>query len=234
MKRLFDLTLSILGTIFLLPIFVLFSFLVWFQDKKNPFYFASRVGKHNKIFTMIKIRSMVIDAEKKGGESTSHNDSRITSIGKIIRRYKIDELTQLLNVIRGDMSLVGPRPNTRNGVNVYTQKEKKLLSVRPGITDFSSIVFSDEGEILSNSEDPDHDYDLLIRPWKSRLGIIYIENMSILLDLRIIFITIKSIFSKERALSSIIKELTNLGVNNHLVEVCRRRTKLVPADPPGV
>ena len=232
MKRVFDLSLSTIGVIFLLPIFGVFSFLVWIQDKNSPFYYATRVGKENKIFTMVKIRSMIIDADKKGGESTSNNDSRITNIGKIIRKYKIDELTQLFNVIKGDMSLVGPRPNTANGVKVYTEKELTLLSIRPGITDFSSIVFSDEGEILNNSENPDHDYDLLIRPWKSRLGIIYIDNMSITMDLKIILLTVMSIFSKERALSFITKELSNLKVEEYIIEVCKRRNKLVPSTPP--
>lgn len=233
MKRIFDLSLSIIGVFFLLPIFGVFSFLVWIQDKNSPFYYATRVGKDNKIFTMVKIRSMIIDADKKGGESTSDNDSRITNIGKIIRKYKIDELTQLFNVIKGNMSLVGPRPNTINGVKAYTQDEMKLLSVRPGITDFSSIVFSDEGEILANSKDPDNDYDILIRPWKSRLGIIYIDNMSILLDVKIIFFTVTSIFSKTKALAFVTEQLKNLGTKENIVEVCKRKKELVPSMPPG-
>ncbi len=232
MKRLFDLIFSFFGAIFLLPIFIVFSFLVWFQDKQSPFYYASRVGRDRKLFTMVKIRSMVVDAEKKGGESTSNNDSRITSIGKIIRKYKIDELTQLFNVIRGDMSLVGPRPNTINGVDVYTQLETKLLSVRPGITDFSSIVFSDEGEILSSSLSPDEDYNLLIRPWKSRLGLIYIKNKSILLDIKIILLTILSIFSRKRTLVYVNDELRKLGVEEYVLKVCERTKKLMPAQPP--
>ena len=147
-------------------------YLVYRQDKESPFYMAPRVGRNNTIFKMAKLRSMVSNADKSGVDSTSANDSRITPIGHKIRKYKLDELTQLWNVFIGDMSLVGPRPNVQRDVDLYTKDEKNLLNVRPGITDFSSIVFSDEGDILKDKKDPDLSYNQLIRPWKSRLGLI--------------------------------------------------------------
>ena len=119
---------------------------------------------------------MSISADKNGVNSTSLNDARITPVGHKIRKYKLDEFTQLWNVLIGDMSLVGPRPNVLVDTNLYTKVERKLLTVRPGITDFSSIVFSDEGKILENKKDPNLSYNQFIRPWKSRLGLIYIEK----------------------------------------------------------
>ena len=181
-KRCFDFFFSLLGLVFLSPILLTFSFLIWFQDYKSPFYISKRVGIGGKEISFIKLRSMVVDADSSGVDSTSSNDLRITPIGSIIRKYKIDEIPQLIHVILGDMSLVGPRPNVMSDVRIYTDKEKKLLDIRPGITDFSSIVFSDEGDILQDASDPDLRYNQIIRPWKSRLGILYIEKNSFFLD----------------------------------------------------
>jgi lipopolysaccharide/colanic/teichoic acid biosynthesis glycosyltransferase len=163
--------------------------LIYLQDKGSPFYIAPRVGKNKKIFHIIKLRSMKINADKTGVNSTSINDNRITKVGHVIRKYKLDEFTQLWNVLIGNMSLVGPRPNVLVDVNLYTNIEKNYLEVKPGITDFSSIVFSDEGKILENKENPDLSYNQLIRPWKSRLGLIYIKHQSILLDLELMIFT---------------------------------------------
>ena len=162
MKRLLDIVFSFSGLIMLSPILIIFMYLVYRQDKESPFYMAPRVGINNTIFKMAKLRSMVSNADKSGVDSTSANDSRITPIGHKIRKYKLDELTQLWNVFIGDMSLVGPRPNVQRDVDLYTKDEKNLLNVRPGITDFSSIVFSDEGGILKDREDPDLSYNQLI------------------------------------------------------------------------
>ncbi|MEO1944667.1 MAG: sugar transferase, partial [Candidatus Thioglobus sp.] len=182
-KRIFDILMSFFGLLVTSPILLLAMFLVWKEDKKPPFYIAPRSGRNDTIFKMVKLRSMVVDADKSGVDSTSGNDMRITPIGHKIRKYKLDELIQLWNVLIGDMSLVGPRPNVKTETNLYTDVERGLLSVRPGITDFSSIVFSDEGDILEGRDDPDLSYNQLIRPWKSRLGLIYIENQSIFLDI---------------------------------------------------
>jgi lipopolysaccharide/colanic/teichoic acid biosynthesis glycosyltransferase len=208
-------------------------YLVYRQDKRSPFYIAPRVGKNEAVFNMIKLRSMSVNADKSGVDSTSVDDVRITPIGHKIRKYKLDEFTQLWNVLTGDMSLVGPRPNVKSGVDLYTDIENKLLSVRPGITDFSSIVFSDESEILEGKEDPDLSYNQLIRPWKSRLGLAYIENKSIFLDIQIIFYTVIAIISKPRALIWVVKTLNNLNVDSDTVRVSKREVDLYPFPPPG-
>ena len=130
------------------PVLLPVMFLVWWQDRHSPFYVASRVGLDQRPFRMVKLRSMRIGADKSGVDSTSAGDSRITPVGHFIRRYKLDELTQLWNVLIGDMSLVGPRPNVERETRLYTDLEQRLLTVKPGITDYASIVFADEGEIL--------------------------------------------------------------------------------------
>ena len=232
-KRLVDILASFFGLLVTSPILLPVMFLVWKEDKKSPFYIASRSGRNSVTFKMVKLRSMVVDADKSGVDSTSGNDMRITPIGHKIRRYKLDELIQLWNVLIGDMSLVGPRPNVKTETDLYTNVEKELLSVRPGITDFSSIVFSDEGEILEGKKDPDLAYNQLIRPWKSRLGLIYIENQSILLDLKLIIYTMVAIFSKQQALDWVVKELVILGVDIKIVKICKREEELYSFPPPG-
>ena len=176
---------------------------------------------------------MIVNADVTGVDSTSASDIRITSIGKLIRKFKIDELPQFWHVLIGKMSLVGPRPNVWNDVKIYTEIEKKLLSVKPGITDFSSIVFSDEGEILSKFEDPDLKYNQLIRPWKSRLGLFYIKKRSFILDTLLISVTIIAIFKKKIANKCIVKILEFYNADIDLIRVCRRDTELVPYPPPG-
>ena len=233
MKRFFDIIASFLGLMMFSPILIIFMLLVWKGDKKTPFYMALRAGKDGETFKMIKLRSMTVGADKSGVNSTGNNDMRITPIGHKIRRYKLDELTQLWNVLIGDMSLVGPRPNVISDADLYTDIEKVLLEVRPGITDFASIVFSDEGEILEGKEDPDLSYNQLIRPWKSRLGLAYIENQSIFLDMQIIFFTVVAIISKPKALIWVAKKLNNLYVDADTVRVSKREANLFPFPPPG-
>jgi len=232
-KRLVDILASFFGLLITSPILLPVMFLVWKEDKKSPFYIAPRSGRNGTIFKMVKLRSMVVDADKSGVDSTSGNDMRITPIGHKIRRYKLDELIQLWNVLIGDMSLVGPRPNVKTETDLYTNVEKGLLLVRPGITDFSSIVFSDEGEILEDKDDPDLAYNQLIRPWKSRLGLAYIENQSIFLDMQIIFYTVVGIISKPRALIWVTKKLNNLNVDTDTVKISKRKVSLYPFPPPG-
>jgi len=233
MKRFLDIVFSLSGLIILSPILIIFMYLVYRQDKGFPLYMAPRVGKNNIIFKMVKLRSMVSNADKSGVDSTSVNDSRITPIGYKIRKYKLDELTQLWNVFKGDMSLVGPRPNVQRDVDLYTKDEKKLLDVCPGITDFSSIVFSDEGDILKDKKNPDLSYNQLIRPWKSRLGFIYINNQSLILDLQLIFYTVMVMISKKRAIDWVVKKLTLLKADDKVVEISSRCIDLYPYHPPG-
>ena len=232
-KRFFDLFFSFFGLILISPILIPIIFLVWIQDWRLPFYISARVGKNEKSFNIIKLRSMIVNADKSGINSTSSNDNRITSIGHFIRKFKLDELTQLWNVFLGNMSLVGPRPNVKSETNMYTILEKDLLSVKPGITDFASIVFSDEGEILRDHIDPDLAYNQLIRPWKSRLGLIYINNQSIWVDFSLIFYTVVSIFSKERALSWVVSKLKSIDADKDVIRVSKRLSKLEPSSPPG-
>jgi lipopolysaccharide/colanic/teichoic acid biosynthesis glycosyltransferase len=233
-KRLIDIIFSLIILITLSPILIVILMAVWVGDKKSPFYLAKRVGKDNLDFTMIKIRSMSINAEKCGVNSTSSDDERITRIGHFIRRFKLDEIFQFLNVIQGNMFIVGPRPNTRKwGVDLYTSEEMKLLSVNPGITDFSSIVFSDEGKILENKENPDLSYNQLIRPWKSRLGLIYIKHQSIMLDLELMVFTLVALISKAMALKWVVKKLEKFNVDQKIIEVAKRDKELSPFPPPG-
>ena len=232
-KRLVDILVALFGLLVVSLILLPIMFLVWKEDKRSPFYITARSGRNGTTFKMVKLRSMVVDADKSGVDSTSGNDMRITPIGHKIRRYKLDELIQLWNVLIGDMSLVGPRPNVKSETVLYTDVEKGLLLVRPGITDFSSIVFSDEGEILEGKDNPDLAYNQLIRPWKSRLGLAYIKNQSFLLDLQLIFYTIVAIISKPKALIWVAKKLNNLDVDADTVRVSKREVNLFPFPPPG-
>lgn len=233
MKRIIDFVFSFLGLLLFSPVLLPVMFLVWIQDWHSPFYVAPRMGKGEKPFKMVKLRSMVKNADKSGVDSTSSNDKRITGVGRFIRRYKLDELTQLWNVFLGDMSIVGPRPNVKRETDLYTKEEKKLLTVKPGITDFSSIVFSDEGDILKDESDPDIAYNQLIRPWKSKLGIFYIAHRSLLLDIRLMFLTAKAVLSREKALEAVSGILVQMNADPELVRVSKRQDPLVPTPPPG-
>jgi len=232
-KRIFDFVTALVGLIFLSPILTLIILAIWLQDIKSPFYISERVGKNEKTFRIIKLRSMIVNADKKGVDSTSANDSRITAVGKIVRKYKLDELSQLFNVIKGDMSLVGPRPNVMRETDIYTVEEKKLLAVKPGITDFASIVFADEGEILKNKSDPDIAYNQLIRPGKSKLGLFYIEHQSLILDFKIILLTIVALFSRDISLRKSVNLLEKMGATKELLTLAARKHTLVPTPPPG-
>ncbi|HEY9726027.1 MAG TPA: sugar transferase [Chroococcales cyanobacterium] len=234
MKRLFDILVAVLGLALTLPLLFTACVLIWLQDFASPFYIAPRVGQNGKTFKMIKLRSMILKADKLGISSTSASDRRITPIGKAIRSYKLDEIPQLWNVLVGEMSLVGPRPNVQHkGVELYTEVEQRLLSVKPGITDLASIVFSDEGEILKNSRDPDLDYNQLIRPWKSRLGLLYVENSSLALDIKLIFLTLLAVIYREKALTGVQNILNELGADERIKRVAKRQERLTPFPPPG-
>jgi lipopolysaccharide/colanic/teichoic acid biosynthesis glycosyltransferase len=234
MKRSLDLILALLALVILLPVAIVIAALIWSQDRKSPFYVASRMGKGGKPFKMVKFRSMVLHADRIGGASTSANDRRITPLGAFIRRYKIDELPQLWNISVGEMSFVGPRPNVASDVALYSDEEDGLLSGRPGITDLSSIVFSDEAEILRGSSDPDLSYNLLIRPWKSRLGLHYLRTRSLWMDLRILYLTGLAIAAKSRALAGVQRILEATGADSELRRVAARKEPLVESLPPGV
>ncbi len=234
MKRLLDIILSMLGLLVFSPVLLVTMLIIWIQDFHGPFYIPLRVGKDKKTFKMVKLRSMVVNADKSKVDSTSNSDTRITLVGKLIRSFKLDEIMQLWNVLIGDMSLVGPRPNIDRETDLYTQEEQKLLTIRPGITDFSSIVFADEGDILDGKEDPDLAYNQLIRPWKSRLGIFYVENRTLMADLKLIFLTVLVIFNRQLALNKLSKLLKGLGAEKSVCEIALRRQDLAPIPPPGM
>lgn len=233
LKRLMDIVLSLSALLVFSPLILVFMILVWLQDFRSPLYIASRVARNGGQFRMAKLRSMVVDADKSGIDSTKSDDMRITTIGKIIRKLKLDELTQLWNVLIGDMSLVGPRPQVQRDVDLYTDVERGLLSVRPGITDFSSVVFADEGEILAGRDDPDLAYQQLIRPWKSRLGLFYIEKQSLMLDVELIWLTVLNAVNRQAALSKVSSRLEKLQATAELSVIAKRDADLSPFPPPG-
>ncbi len=233
-KRLIDIIASIMGLIIFSPLLIIASIIIFLQDFSSPFYIAKRVGKDKSSFRMFKLRSMIVNAEKFGVDSTSSADPRITKVGSIVRKYKLDEIIQLWNVLKNDMSIVGPRPNVKSETDLYSNEENLILKIKPGITDFSSIVFSDEDTILERFEDPDLAYNQVIRPWKSRLGIIYVQNRSTILDFQLIFYTAISLIFKKVALNWIVKKLIFFKVNKELINICKRKDKLYPYPPPGL
>lgn len=193
-KRTFDLLVSIAGLVLLSPLLLVIALLVRIGSPGPVFYRGARAGRFGRPFRIFKFRTMVINADKIGGPSTSADDPRITRVGAFLRHYKLDELPQLLNVVKGEMSLVGPRPEVLEEVRLYSEEEKRLLDVRPGITDWASIRFRNEGEILRGSADPHQTYREKIRPEKIRLGLEYVQEHSFLTDCRIILNTLKVIF----------------------------------------
>jgi lipopolysaccharide/colanic/teichoic acid biosynthesis glycosyltransferase len=188
-KRAFDIVVSAISLIILIPFFLFFAWSIRQEDGGPVFYRGERIGLSGKPFRIYKFRTMVVDAEKLGGPSTSEDDPRITRIGKFLRKYKLDELPQLINVLVGDMSIVGPRPEVKRYTDMYTEEEKAILSVRPGITDWASIWNADEGAVLAGAEDPEKAYMELIRPKKLQLQMKYVRERSFLVDLRIICLT---------------------------------------------
>ena len=232
-KRSFDVAVAIFVLVLISPLLIVVMAAIWMTDLRMPLYIAPRVGRDGHTFRMVKLRSMSSNADKSGVDSTSSDDARITSIGHLVRRYKLDELTQLWNVLRGDMSLVGPRPNVKRETDLYTSEERRLLSVKPGITDLASIVFSDEGEILRNQADPDIAYNQLIRPGKGHLGIFYLENRNFVLDLKLCFLTVVAVVSRKRALRGVQQLLIRHNAKPDLVEIASRSSPLRPSPPLG-
>ena len=179
-----------MGLVIFLPLIVILAILIKKEDRGPVLYRGVRVGKHGNLFRMLKFRTMVMNAEKLGGPSTSDDDPRITKTGNLLRKYKLDELPQLINVLKGEMSFVGPRPEVPMEVKTYNDEEKRIVTVKPGITDYASLTFHNEGEILKGSKDPHQAYREKIRPEKLRLALKYVDNHSFSMDMKIIVDTI--------------------------------------------
>ncbi len=193
MIRFFDFFFTVLGLIILSPLFLIVA--IWIKlDSSGPvFYRQTRVGKNNKDFKLLKFRSMVTDSDKKGLITVGGRDPRVTKSGYFIRKYKLDELPQLINVLKNDMSLVGPRPEVRKYVDLYNEIQRMVLSVKPGITDYASIEYIDENEILGKAENPEKVYIEQIMPEKILYNMKYIQNRSVKEYFKIIFLTIGKI-----------------------------------------
>jgi lipopolysaccharide/colanic/teichoic acid biosynthesis glycosyltransferase len=196
MKRGFDFVSSLFGLILISPVLVTVAVLIKKEDGGPVFYRGVRVGRFGKTFRIFKFRTMVVNAEKLGGASTADDDARITKVGKFIRKFKLDELPQLINVLKGEMSIVGPRPEVQMYVDMFTEEEKAILSVRPGITDWASVWNPDEGAILAGSPDPEKTYMEKIRPEKIRLQLKYMRERSFLVDLKIILETLVTVLKR--------------------------------------
>lgn len=197
-KRTTDILFSLIGLLVTSPLFLAIGTRIWLEDGSPVFYRGERVGRFGKRFKMLKFRTMVVNAEQLGGPSTADHDPRITRCGRLLRKYKLDEFPQLINVLRGEMSIVGPRPEVPFYVNQFTDEEKAILSVRPGITDYATLWNSDEGGVLAGSADPERAYAEKIRPEKIRLQLVYVRNRSFMVDLGIIAQTMLTILTRRR------------------------------------
>lgn len=197
MIRVFDFIFSVLGILILSPLFFVIYILIIIESKGGGFYVQKRVGRNGVNFNLLKFRSMYKDSDRKGLITIGRRDSRLTKVGIFIRRFKLDELPQLINVFKGEMSLVGPRPEVRKYVELYTPDQKRILTVRPGVTDYASIEYVDENTILGRAADPEKVYIEEIMPDKIRLNMKYIESQNLKSYFEIIFATFRQILAKK-------------------------------------
>ncbi|MFZ4785046.1 MAG: sugar transferase [Flavobacteriales bacterium] len=194
MKRLFDIITSLLALILLLPVILIVSVLIISDSKGGAFFHQIRVGRHGREFKLHKFRTMRPAAESGGQLTVGMRDSRITNIGYTLRRYKLDELPQLWNILFGEMSVVGPRPEVPKYVALYSLEQRKVLNIRPGLTDYASIKYVNENEVLEKSDNPEKTYIEEIMPEKLQLNLKYLEDQNLFTDLKILFDTLKAIF----------------------------------------
>ena len=228
-----DVSIAACALLLLAPLLAAVAAAVWLEDGGSPWYRGARVGRNGREFRMLKFRSMRLGAAQSGVNSTAAGDTRITRLGRFLRGLKLDELPQLWNVVAGEMSLVGPRPQVPEEASLYTAEERRMLAVRPGITDLASIVFSDESEILAGSVDPDLLYNQIIRPWKSRLALLYLERSCWNSDARILLWTAGALVSRRWALTRVARLLGQWGVGQPLYGIVRREAPLPAFPPPG-
>lgn len=194
MKRFIDILFSLLGLIFLFPFFLIVIVLIKISSKGPAFYIQQRIGQHGLEFGVFKFRTMYVDADKKGLLTVGGRDPRITRIGYFLRKYKLDELPQLINVLIGNMSLVGPRPEVKKYVDLYTHDQRQVLNVKPGITDFASLEYFEENELLGKSSNPEQTYVSEVMPKKLQLNLKYIQQSGTGTDLKLILRTVARIF----------------------------------------
>ena len=199
-KRLMDVVFSLVGLLVLSPLMLLIAVLMKESSPGPVWYAGTRIGRFGKPFRLFKFRTMVVNADKIGGPSTADDDPRVTRVGRVLRRYKLDEIPQLINVLKGEMSFVGPRPEVASEVETYSSEQRRLLEVVPGITDWASMRFHNEGEILKGSADPHQTYREKIRPEKIRLGLEYVQRRSFWVDMQILTGTV-GLLVKTRAKS---------------------------------
>ncbi len=193
-KNIFDFIFGLIGLIILSPIILIISIIVKMTSDGPVFFLQKRVGLNGKPFSIFKFRTMVDNAENEGLKITTDSDERITKVGSFLRKFKLDELPQIFNILNGDMSFVGPRPEVPKYVSLYTLEQRRVLTVKPGVTDLASIIFKNENELLGQSEDPERTYIEKIMPEKLRINLEYVENISLFNDIRLIFKTIKEVF----------------------------------------
>mgnify|MGYP000666363737 FL=1 len=191
-KRIFDIVSSLIALVIFSPLIIIISLWIALDSRGGVFYRQIRVGKNQKEFGLYKFRSMRPNSDK-AGQITVGNDSRVTKVGKFIRKFKIDEVPQLINILKGDMSVVGPRPEVPKYVNMYSEEQLKVLSVLPGLTDYASIEYLDEQKILGASEDPDKAYIEEVMPAKLKLNLKYIADRGFWLDIKLVFRTVGKI-----------------------------------------
>ena len=211
MKRPFDLVAAGVGLILLSPALLAIALIIKLTDRGPICYVGRRVGRFGKPFGLLKFRSMVLNADKIGGPSTADDDPRITKIGLFLRKYKLDELPQLINVIKGEMSLVGPRPEVQEYVDLFTEEEKEILSARPGITDWASLWNPDEGAVLAGSDDPEKTYLEKIRPQKVKLQLEYVRKRSMWVDWNILIQTFAAVVFKSKPKALEVLEENSVG-----------------------
>lgn len=209
MKRFFDILLSSIGLVVLSPIFLILSIIISFDSPGGPFFKGTRVGKHGRIFKIIKFRSMRADSEGKGKWNVSDKDDRITKVGHFLRKSKIDELPQLINVLKGDLSFVGYRPELKYYVDLYTKEEMSILDLKPGITDWASITNFEQFKGFTEASDPDAFYLEQVRPLKLRLQLYYRYNHNLFSDISCIFWTVYKVISHSKKLPRDVQKIVD-------------------------
>lgn len=231
--RLLDIVGASVGLLLSLPLILVAMLMIWLQDRHNPFYVAERIGAGGRKFRFIKLRSIPHQSGVRPDEIITSRDPRVTRLGHWIRASKVDELPQFWHVLKGEMSLVGPRANVQTIVDAFTEEELRIISVKPGITDLASIVFMNLGKVLEASENPKLDYNQLVRPWKSRLALIYVDHQSLGLAIRVLLLTALAFVNHQRALEGVARIALRFKSDPKLARIVRREEQLTPCAPPG-